>query len=157
MVQVLRCHYSSSLGFPRPSLSPEGWTTALICGEFAASFFLHLLLEDSQQRLLKQSCGPGLKRCWGPRSPSVPGFTQLHFPVAKISDFTSAPSGGHCVDTPRLSSPPIQIHKISSLLLKSFTSLNKVSFLHQAVCVLSNCICRYILFELTMACDLKRL
>lgn len=71
-----KCHYSSSPGFPRPFLSPEGWDRILVCGDLAAScsnsakalkgsnfpwiLFGHLHLFTFQQLLSLQHISPDL-------------------------------------------------------------------------------------------------
>lgn len=151
-------------GFPEPQISqapkcfvvevPSGVTTlsplvsadllchqktqpgSLLVGNLQPASFYLSCWKISQQRLLKPLCGPGLEGDQGPRSLCMPGFSQLHLPVAKVSAWTSTSSKVHSVDRPGISSPPTQKHNIYPPLLKSFISLNNVSyFLHQILCI----------------------
>lgn len=72
----LRYHYSSSLDFPRSSLSPEGWARVLICGEFAASLLLQLLLEECLAKALEAEpwTWPPLSESRTQRLSLCPGF-----------------------------------------------------------------------------------
>lgn len=151
----LRYHHSSSVGSPRPSLSPEGWARALICGESAASLLLHLLLDDCSAKALRAELWAWPRVMRGPTiSQGAQVFQWPHLAAASghVSDLPQhLPEG--LVDRPRLSSRNvIHLHLYSNLLHPSI----KFGFFTKPYAFLSNYIGRYILFQLTMASNLKR-
>lgn len=148
----LRYHHSSSVGSPRPSLSPEGWARALICGESVASLLLCLLLNDCSAKALRAELWSWPWVMLGPTASQGAQVFQLHLPVATSLIYRNT-FRRDCVDRPRLSSRNIiHLPLYSNLLHPSI----KFVFFTKSCAFPSNYICRYILFELTMASNLKR-